>query len=90
MALFCLPVRLLEARAGTTTTELLGLAAAGVGHKERTIKLHQGLLDLPLRGFIYVLLVIGNDGLGDGLAHSCSQKEEGRRVISSHPELACV
>lgn len=82
----CLPVRLLEASAGTTTTELLGFAAAGVSDKERAVELHQRLLDLPLRGLVNVLLVEGNDGLCNGLTHSCTTKKKSVQ----HNQILCT
>merc|ERR1719432_364538 len=60
-------VRLLEARAGRTTTELLRLAAARVCHDERAVVGHQDVLDLLLGGLVYVLLVVGHDALGNRL-----------------------
>lgn len=63
-----LTVRLLAARAGTTTTELLGLAAAGVGDQKRAVIRHKELLKLQSRGSIVVLGVVGDKGLGNSLA----------------------
>jgi len=63
-----LTVRLLAARASTTTTELLGLAAAGVGDQERTVVRHKELLELQSRGSVVVLGVVSDESLGDGLA----------------------
>lgn len=63
-----LTVRLLAARAGTTTTELFGLAAAGIGDQESTVVRHEELLELQSRGSVVVLGVVGDEGLGDGLA----------------------
>lgn len=62
-----LSVRLLEAGAGTLTTELLGLAAAVVGNEEGTVELDEGLLEHVLGVLIDELLVVGDQGLGDGL-----------------------
>jgi hypothetical protein len=63
-----LTVGLLEARAGTVTTELLGLAPPVVGDEECAVVLDEGLLELVLGVLVDELLVVGDDGLGDGLA----------------------
>jgi hypothetical protein len=63
-----LTVRLLEAGTGTGTAELLGLATTVVGDEEGTVVLGQGLLEQVLAVLIDVLLVVGDQGLGDGLA----------------------
>jgi hypothetical protein len=63
----CLTVRLLEAGAGTLTTELLGLAAAVVGNEEGSVELDEGLLEEVLGVLVDELLVVGDEGLGDGL-----------------------
>jgi hypothetical protein len=52
---------------GTSTTELLGLAATGIGDEKGTVVLEEDLLELVLGGLIDVLLVVGNDGLGKSL-----------------------
>lgn len=62
-----LTVGLLEARAGTLTTELLGLAAAVVGDEEGTVELDEGLLEQVLGVLVDELLVVGDEGLGNGL-----------------------
>lgn len=62
-----LSVRLLEARAGTLTTKLLGLAAAVVGDEEGTVELDEGLLEQVLGVLVDKLLVVGDQGLGDCL-----------------------
>lgn len=62
-----LTVRLLEARAGTGTTELLGLGTAVVGDQQGAVVLDEGLLELVLGVLVDVLLVVGDDRLGDGL-----------------------
>jgi hypothetical protein len=64
-----LSVRLLEARTGTRTTELLGLAATVVGDEEGTVELDEGLLEQVLGVLVDVLLVVGDEGLGDGLTN---------------------
>lgn len=63
-----LTVRLLVARACRRAAELLGLAAAGVGNEEVAVVRHQEILDLALGGLVHVLLVEGDDSLGDCLA----------------------
>jgi hypothetical protein len=62
-----LTVRLLVPGAGTGTTELLRLAPPVVGDEECAVVLDEGLLELVLGVLVDVLLVVGNDGLGDGL-----------------------
>lgn len=63
-----LTVGLLEPGAGTLTTELLGLAPPVVGDEECAVVLDEGLLELVLGVLVDELLVVGDDGLGDGLA----------------------
>lgn len=62
-----LTVRLLVAGAGTATTELLGLGPTVVGDQQGAVVLDEGLLELVLGVLVDVLLVVGDDGLGDGL-----------------------
>jgi hypothetical protein len=62
-----LTVRLLVPGAGTATTELLGLRTAVVGNEECAVVLNESLLQLVLGVLVDVLLVVGNEGLGDGL-----------------------
>ena len=62
-----LTVGFLVSRTRTWTTELLGLAPPIVGNKQGTVVLDQGLLQLVLGVLVDVLLVVGDDGLGDGL-----------------------
>ena len=50
-----LSVGLLESGAGTLTTELLGLAAAGVGDEEGAVVLNQSLLEEVLAVLVDVL-----------------------------------
>ena len=64
----CLTVGLLVPGAGTGTSELLGLAPPVVGDEECAVVLDEGLLELVLGVLVDVLLVVGDDGLGDGLA----------------------
>lgn len=63
-----LTVRLLVPGTGTGTTELLGLAPPVVGNEECAVVLDEGLLELVLGVLVHVLLVVGDDGLGNGLA----------------------
>jgi hypothetical protein len=63
-----LTVRLLVPGAGTATTELLGLRAAVVGNEQCAVVLDKSLLQLVLGVLVDVLLVVGDEGLGDGLA----------------------
>ena len=63
-----LTVGLLGPCAGTATTELLGLGAAVVGNEQCAVVLDKSLLELVLGVLVNVLLVVGDDGLGDGLA----------------------
>ena len=65
-----LTVRLLETRASTLTTELLGLATAVVGNEEGSVELDESLLQEVLGVLIDELLVVGDQGLGDGLSDS--------------------
>lgn len=64
----CLTVRFLVSGSGTGTSELLGLAPSVVGNEECSVVLHEGLLQLVLGVLIDVFLVVGNDGLGNGLS----------------------
>ena len=54
-------------RTRTWTTELLGLAPPVVGNEKGTVVLNECLLELVLGVLIDVLLVVGDDGLGNGL-----------------------
>jgi hypothetical protein len=63
-----LTVRLLVPRARTWTAKLLGLAPPVVGDEECAVVLDEGLLELVLRVLVDVLLVVGDDGFGNGLA----------------------
>jgi len=66
--MYRLTVRLLVPGARTWTTELLGLAPPVVGNEQCAVVLDQGLLELVLRVLVNVLLVVGDDGFGNGLA----------------------
>ena len=50
------------------STELLGLAAAGVGDEQRLVVLDEELLHLALERLVFVLLGVRDDTLGNGLA----------------------
>lgn len=63
-----LTVGLLVPCASTRSTELLGFRATVVGDKQGAVVLHKSLLELVLGVLVNVLLVVGDDGLGDGLA----------------------
>ena len=63
-----LTVGLLEPGASTATTELLGLTAPGIGDEEGAVVSDEDILDLLLGLLVDVLLVEGDEGLGDGLA----------------------
>lgn len=65
-----LTVGLLESGAGTRTTELLGLTSSVVGDEQGTVVLDEGLLQHVLAVLVDELLVVGDEGLGDGLADS--------------------
>jgi len=62
-----LAVRLLEASTSRASSELLGLAATRVSHQQGAVVRQQDVLHLLLLGLVHVLLVEGNDSLGDGL-----------------------
>jgi len=64
---------------------LLGLCAAGVCHQQCAVVLQQQVLDLVLGGLVNVLLVVGDDGLGQGLADGCGA----RRARGRACETAC-
>lgn len=55
-----LTVRLLVARAGTGTAELLGLHAPVVGNEEGAVVGDESLLELVLAVLVDVLLVVGD------------------------------
>lgn len=63
-----LTVRLLSAGTRTVTTELLGLRATGVGDQKGAVVGDEQLAELEGGGSVVVLGVVGNQGLGDGLA----------------------
>lgn len=63
-----LTVGLLKPSTGTATAELLGLAAPGIGDEEGAVVSDEDVLYLLLGLFVDVLLVVGDEGLGDALA----------------------
>lgn len=63
-----LSVRLLVPGTGAGTTKLLGLAAAVVGNQQGAVELDKGLLEQVLGVLVDELLVVGDEGLGNGLA----------------------
>lgn len=80
-----LTVRLLEARAGTLTTELLGLATTVIGNEEGTVELDEGLLEEVLGVLVDELLVVGDEGLGDSLSNGVNL---GDSLVSNVPVVA--
>lgn len=54
---------------------LLWLAAPWVCYQQCAVILQQCLLNLHLALLINILLVVGNDGLADGLTESCRGRE---------------
>lgn len=62
-----LSVRLLVPGTSTGTTELLGLAAAVVSDQQGAVELDEGLLQQVLGVLVDELLVVGDEGLGNGL-----------------------
>jgi hypothetical protein len=63
-----LTVRLLESGSGTWTSELLGLTSSVIGNEEGSVVLHKGLLEQVFAVLINELLVVGDQGLGNGLS----------------------
>lgn len=51
--------------------KLVNLAATRISDEEGAVELNKGILDLSLALLVNILLVEGNDGLGDGLSDSC-------------------
>lgn len=62
-----LSVRLLVPGTSTGTTKLLGLAAAVVSDQQGAVELDEGLLQQVLGVLVDELLVVGDEGLGNGL-----------------------
>ena len=62
-----LTVGLLEPSPSTTTTELLGLAAPWISDEQGTVIADENILDLLFALLIHVLLVEGDECLGDAL-----------------------
>ena len=52
---------------GSGTSELLGLVPPGIRDEQRAVVGDQDVLDLLLGGLIDILLVVGDERLGDGL-----------------------
>merc|ERR1712168_31471 len=63
-----LTVRFLVTRTGAGTAEFLRLLATGIGDEEGTIIRDEQILDLLLRLLVNILLVVGNQTTGNGLA----------------------
>ncbi|CAL9093231.1 unnamed protein product [Musa acuminata var. zebrina] len=57
-----------ETGTGAATTELLGLAPAGIRDEKSSVVADEDVLDLLLGLLVDVLLVEGDEGLGDALA----------------------
>ena len=70
MIFICSSIRLLVSSSGTFTTELLRLTSSGVGNEESLVVLEEELLKLKLGLFVVVLLIVGDESLGDGLSDS--------------------
>ena len=62
-----LTVRLLVSCSGSGTTKLLGLVSPRVSDQQGPIKLDEDVLDLLLALLVNKLLVVGDQGLGEGL-----------------------
>ena len=62
-----LTITLLVPRPRPWTPKLLRLAPPIIRHQQRTVVLHKRLLQLILSVLVDVLLVVGDDALGDGL-----------------------
>ena len=63
-----LTVRLLEARARTTTARLLRFHATRIRDEQGSVVRQQQILDLLLASFVDVLLVVRNEALRDRLS----------------------
>ena len=62
-----LSIGFLETGTSTASSKLLGFASARISNQERSVVGEEDSLDFCLGGLIDVLLVVSNDGLGDGL-----------------------
>ena len=62
-------IGLLVAGTGTVAAEFLGLHAARIRNEQSFVVLDKERFQLTLGVFVVVLLVIGNDGLGNSLTH---------------------
>lgn len=65
-----LTVRFLVSGSGTWTTEFLGFASSVIGNQQCSVVLYKRTLQLVLAELIDVLLVVGDNGLGDSLTDS--------------------
>lgn len=73
---------LLVPSTGRRTAKLLWLGMASISDKQLPVVCHQNFLNFPLAGLIHILLVIGNNSLGDSLPDSVNL---GCVTSSSHP-----
>lgn len=64
----CLSVGLLRLRSSSLSVWLLWLRSSRVGNEKGSVVGDEGLLELVLRLLVNVFLVVGDDGLGDGLS----------------------
>merc|ERR1719170_83328 len=62
-----LTVRLLVSGSGSWTSELLGLIPSGISDQQGTVELDEDVLDLLLALLVDVLLVVGDQRLGESL-----------------------
>ena len=62
-----LTVRLLVSGSGSGTSKLLGLVSSGISDQQRAVELDEDVLDLLLALLIDVLLVVGDQRLGQSL-----------------------
>ena len=63
-----LTVRLLVSCSGSGTSKLLGLIPSGISDQQGTVELDEDVLDLLLALLVNKLLVVGDQGLGEGLS----------------------
>ena len=63
-----LTVRLLVSCSGSGTSKLLGFVPPGVSDQQGAVVLDEDVLDLLLALLIHVLLVVGDQGLGERLS----------------------
>merc|ERR1719420_1904705 len=62
-----LTVRLLVSGSGSGTSKLLGLIPSGISDQQGTVELDEDVLDLLLALLVDVLLVVGDQRLGESL-----------------------